>query len=159
MSGGMATSDGDLDEIYREIILDHYRRPRNRGLLEQPDISAEGVNPVCGDQVRLTLALDGELIRAAGFKGSGCAISQSSASLMTEAIKQHRVQDAERMRHEFEAMMTEGAEPAEELGDLAALQGVAKFHARVKCALLPWKVLAEAVKERDGTPATVTTEA
>ncbi len=158
MSDRQPASDGDLDDIYREIILDHYRRPRNRGLLDHPDISAEGVNPVCGDQIRLSLKLAGEQITATGFKGSGCAISQSSASLMTEAIKLHDLSSAERMRHEFESMMTDGAEPAEELGDLAALQGVAKFHARVKCALLPWKVLAEAIKERDGSPVTVTTE-
>jgi nitrogen fixation NifU-like protein len=151
-------AEPELDELYREIILDHYRHPRNRGLLEAPDVTAEGVNPVCGDQLRLTVKFDGDRIAGVGFKGSGCAISQSSASLMTEAIKQRTPEDAQRMKQEFEAMMTAGAEPAEELGDLEALQGVAKFHARVKCALLAWKVLGEALTERHGTATTVTTE-
>jgi nitrogen fixation NifU-like protein len=148
----------ELDDLYKEIILDHYRRPRNKGLLPEPDVTAEGVNPICGDQLRLTLKFDGERIASVGFRGSGCAISQSSASLMTEAIKERTPADAERMKAEFEAMMVHGAEPAEELGDLVALQGVAKFHARVKCALLAWKVLGEALKERTGTAAPVTTE-
>ncbi len=148
----------ELDELYREIILDHYRRPRNRGLLESPDVSAEGVNPLCGDRITLTLTFDGDRIGGVGFKGSGCAISQSSASLMTESIKQRTPKDAARMKREFEAMMTEGAEPAEELGDLEALRGVSKFHARVKCALLAWKVLGEALTEGRGRAATVTTE-
>src|SRR5438093_11543364 len=148
----------ELDDLYREIILDHYRRPRNRGLLPEADVAAEGGNPVCGDQLKLTLKLDGDRIAGVGFKGSGCAISQSSASLMTESIKDYTLDDAERMKGEFEAMMTEGAAPAAELGDLEALQGVAKFHARVKCALLAWKVLGEAIDGRHDAPETVTTE-
>ena len=148
----------ELDDLYREIILDHYRHPRNRRRLEAPDVTAEGVNPICGDQLRLQLKFDGGRIADVGFRGSGCAISQSSASLMTEAIKERTPDDAERLKQEFEAMMTAGAEPADELGDLEALQGVAKFHARVKCALLAWKVLGQALTERGGTTATVTTE-
>src|SRR6266540_2977740 len=105
----------ELDDLYREIILDHYRRPRNRGLLEGADVMAEGVNPVCGDQLKLTLKLEGERIAGVGFKGSGCAISQSSASLMTESIKDRSVEDAQRMKTEFEAMMIAGAAPAAEL--------------------------------------------
>jgi nitrogen fixation NifU-like protein len=148
-----------VDELYKEIILDHYRRPRNRGQLPHADAEAEGVNPLCGDEVHLQLALDGDRITGAGFWGKGCSISQSSASLMTEAISNQDVPTAERMQHEFEQMLTEGAEPAEELGDLEALQGVAKFAVRVKCALLPWKVLAQALAERDGHErSTVTTE-
>jgi nitrogen fixation protein NifU and related proteins len=148
----------ELDDLYKEIILDHYRRPRNKGLLPDPDVTAEGVNPICGDQIRLTLKFEGERVASVGFRGSGCAISQSSASLMTEAVKEHTPAEAERMKAEFEAMMVDGAAPAIELGDLEALQGVAKFHARVKCALLAWKVLGEALKERHGTAAMVTTE-
>ncbi|MER3419592.1 MAG: SUF system NifU family Fe-S cluster assembly protein [Chloroflexota bacterium] len=148
----------ELDEIYREIILDHYRRPRNRGLVPDATVSAEGVNPICGDQLTLTLRLEGDTIAAVGFKGSGCAISQSSASLMTEAIRQRRLSDAARLKRAFEAMMIEGAAPTAELGDLEALQGVRKLPARVKCALLAWKVLGEALTERQGA-ATVTTEA
>jgi nitrogen fixation NifU-like protein len=148
----------ELDDLYREIILDHYRRPRNRRLLDAPDVSAEGVNPLCGDKVLLHLRYDDGVITEVGFRGSGCAISQSSASLMTEALRDRSPSDAARMKQEFEAMMTAGAEPAEELGDLEALKGVAKFHARVKCALLAWKVLGEALAQGKGTAATVTTE-
>ena len=155
----MNQREPDLDELYREIILDHYRHPRNRGELPDAHVAAEGVNPFCGDEVRVQLALDGDRIDRVAFSGKGCSISQSSASLMTEAIKDHGVADAERMKREFEAMLTEGAEPAVELGDLEALQGVAKFHVRVKCALLPWKVLGEALASRDGkAPAIVSTE-
>lgn len=148
----------ELDDLYREIILDHYRRPRNKGLLPEADVTAEGVNPICGDQLKLTLQFEGDRIAGVGFRGSGCAISQSSASLMTEAIKERTRADAERMKAEFEAMMVDGAAPAPDLGDLEALQGVAKFHARVKCALLAWKVLSEALQARHGAAATVTTE-
>lgn len=137
----------EIDDLYRELILDHYRKPRNRRLLDTPDVAVEGVNPLCGDQVKLTLNLDGETISDIGFKGSGCSISQASASLMTEAVKHHPLADAGRMKLEFEAMMTDGAEPAGELGDLAALQGVTKFPARIKCALLPWKTLGDAIDE------------
>jgi nitrogen fixation protein NifU and related proteins len=116
-------------------------------------------HPICGDQLKLSLKLDGNRIAGVGFKGSGCAISQSSASLMTESLKDRTTEDAARMKGEFEAMMTAGAEPAEELGDLEALQGVARLHARVKCALLAWKVLGQALDARDGaSPAPVSTE-
>ena len=149
----------DLDELYKEIILDHYRRPRNKGDLPAADVAAEGVNPLCGDEIRVQLAFAGDRIDGVGFGGKGCSISQSAASLMTEAIKDRTAADAERMKVEFEAMVVDGATPAEELGDLEALQGVAKFHVRVKCALLPWKVLGEALAARHGHgPRTVTTE-
>ena len=155
----MSQQEPELDELYKEIILDHYRRPRNRGELPDADVAAEGVNPLCGDEIHVQLAFDSDRIDRVGFWGKGCSISQSSASLMTVAIADHNVADAERMKTEFEKMLTEGAEPAEELGDLEALQGVAKFHVRVKCALLAWKVLGEALAARAGkTPATVTTE-
>ena len=155
----MNVQEPELDELYKEIILDHYRRPRNRGELPDADVTAEGVNPLCGDEIHVQLALDGDHIDRAAFWGKGCSISQSSASLMTVAITDHDVAAAERMKTEFERMLTEGAEPAEELGDLEALQGVAKFHVRVKCALLAWKVLGEALAARAGkAPLTVTTE-
>jgi nitrogen fixation NifU-like protein len=155
----MNRDEPELDDLYREIILDHYRRPRNRGVLPAADVQSEGVNPLCGDEVRVQLAFDDGLIGSVAFSGKGCSISQSSASLMTEAIKQRSIADAERLAREFEAMLTAGAEPAEDLGDLEALRGVARFAVRVKCAMLPWKVLAEALAERDGKAAeTVTTE-
>ena len=155
----MNRQEPQLDELYKEIILDHYRRPRNRGELPGADASAEGVNPLCGDEIHVQLAFHGDRIDRIGFWGKGCSISQSSASLMTVAIADHSVADVERMKTEFERMLTEGAEPAEELGDLEALQGVAKFHVRIKCALLAWKVLEQALAEYAGKePATVSTE-
>jgi nitrogen fixation protein NifU and related proteins len=155
----MNRTEPELDDLYREIILDHYRRPRNRGELDRADASAEGVNPLCGDEVRVQLRFEGDDIDAIAFTGRGCSISQSSASLMTDAVAGRGRDDAERMKGEFEAMLVDGAEPAAELGDLEALQGVAKFHVRVKCALLPWKVLGEALAERNGEqPKTVSTE-
>jgi nitrogen fixation protein NifU and related proteins len=155
----MNRAEPELDDLYREIILDHYRRPRNRGELDRADASAEGVNPLCGDEVRVQLRFEGDDIDAIAFTGRGCSISQSSASLMTDAVAGRGRDDAERMKGEFEAMLVDGAEPAAELGDLEALQGVAKFHVRVKCALLPWKVLGEALAERNGEqPKTVSTE-
>jgi nitrogen fixation protein NifU and related proteins len=155
----MNQPEPELDDLYKEIILDHYRRPRNKGVLPAADAEAEGVNPLCGDEIHIQLAFDGERIERVGFWGRGCSISQSSASLMTEAVKDGSTDDAERLKREFEAMLVDGAVPAAELGDLEALQGVAKFHVRVKCALLPWKVLGEALAGRDGQARqTVTTE-
>lgn len=155
----MNRTEPELDDLYKEIILDHYRRPRHRGELDRADASAEGVNPLCGDEVRVQLRFEGDGIEAIAFSGRGCSISQSSASLMTDAVSGRSREDAVRMKSEFEAMLVDGAEPAAELGDLEALQGVAKFHVRVKCALLPWKVLGEALAEDDGQAArTVSTE-
>jgi|SRR5215203_4883871 len=153
----MNAPEPELDDLYKEIILDHYRRPRNRGELARADAAAEGVNPLCGDEIYLQLLLDGDRIDAVAFRGRGCSISQSSASLMTEAIKERRTTDAARLKSDFEAMLVDGATPNAELGDLEALQGVAKFHVRVKCALLPWKVLGEALVGRGGD-VTVSTE-
>jgi SUF system NifU family Fe-S assembly protein len=155
----MNRQEPELDDLYKQIILEHYRRPRNRAELAGADVTAEGVNPLCGDEIRVQLAFRGDAIDRVGFAGRGCSISQSSASLMTEAVKARTVSDAERMKSEFEMMLTEGAEPAEELGDIEALQGVAQFPVRIKCALLPWKVLGQALTERNGTSSrTVTTE-
>lgn len=155
----MNRPEPELDDLYKQIILEHYRRPRNRENLTEADVTAEGVNPLCGDEVRVQLAFRGDSIDRVGFWGKGCSISQSSASLMTEAIRERTRADAARMKAEFEQMLTEAAEPAEELGDLEALQGVSRFPVRIKCALLPWKVLGQALEERDGqTPRTVSTE-
>jgi nitrogen fixation NifU-like protein len=155
----MTGTDPSLDELYKDIILDHYRHPRNHGPLPDADVTAEGVNPLCGDEIHVQAALGGDRIERVAFWGRGCSISQASASLMTVAVAERAIADAERMRHEFEAMLTAGAEPAEELGDLEALQGVAKFHVRIKCALLAWKVLDQALAERHGKlPVTVSTD-
>jgi len=137
-----------FDELYRELILDHYRRPRNRGHLEHPTQHAEGMNPVCGDEIRMDLALRDDTIEDIAFDGAGCSISQSSASMLTSRVKGCTIDEVERVSAEFKQML-EGAEPTPDLGDLEALQGVSKFPVRVKCALLGWKVLEEGLKQRN----------
>jgi nitrogen fixation NifU-like protein len=131
-----------FDELYREVLIDHFRRPRNRGKLEEATHHLEGVNPVCGDAVELDVQLEDGRIEDLAFEGQGCSISQASVSMMTERLKGRDLDEAERVLHEVRAMLTEGAEPDEdELGDLAALQGVSKLPVRVKCAMLGWNVL------------------
>ncbi len=140
-----------LDDLYRELILDHYRSPHNKGKLEGAT-HAEGYNPLCGDEIELDVALDGATIEDIAFLGRGCSISQASASMMTDAVKGGSVEDAARLSEAFREMMTEAeSEPDAALGDLEAFQGVAKFPVRVKCATLPWRVLEDAIK--GGPPA------
>jgi nitrogen fixation NifU-like protein len=140
----------DLDDLYRELILDHYRHPRNRGELENPTAKVDGYNPVCGDEVEVDLLFEDDVIQDVAFTGRGCSISQASTSMMTDAIKGHSKAEARELLAAFKRMMTEPeAEPAAELGDLEALQGVAKFPVRVKCATLAWNVLEQGL-ERDG---------
>lgn len=143
MNGGLT----ELDDLYREIILDHYRHPRNHDPLPNADRMAEGANPLCGDEVCVQVCLNGDAIERIAAWGRGCSISGSSASLMTEAVRGKPVAEAERMRRAFEQMMTEEhAEPDADLGDAEALHGVAKFPVRIKCALLPWKTLGQALE-------------
>ena len=141
----MSRAAPPFDDLYREVILDHYRRPRNAGSLAAPTHRAEGANPVCGDEIALDLAVDGDVIGALAFRGRGCSISQSSASMMTERLCGETIGEARRVMNLFEAQLLDEADPDPALGDLEALQGVAKFPIRVKCALLCWKVLREAL--------------
>ena len=146
----------DLKELYRDVILDHNRQPRNFGRLENASSGAEGHNPLCGDQLSLTVRLNGERIEDIRFEGKGCAISTASASLMTEAVKG---KDRAAVRNLFEqvhALLTrpEGA-PNASLGKLAALSGVREFPARVKCASLCWHTLNAALEHG---PSSVSTE-
>lgn len=133
-----------LDALYKEMILEHYKRPRNRGALEGATVRQEGINPSCGDELELHLLIEEGTIRDAKFTGVGCAISQASASMMTEAIKGRAAEEALALSHKFKAMLR-GEPPHDDLGDLKLLQGVAKLHARVKCATLAWVALEEAV--------------
>jgi len=142
----MGESMSVLDELYREIILDHYQNPRNFGVLPQASRRAGGMNPSCGDQVEVMVRLEGDTIAEIRFQGQGCAISTASASLMTEAVKGKRVAEALELSRKFQAMVVEGAPPDPALGDLLALQGVAKLPARVKCATLAWHALEEALR-------------
>lgn len=132
-----------FDDLYRELILEHYRRPRNRGTLEAPTQSAEGMNPVCGDEIRLDLAVNDGAIEDIAFSGQGCSISQASASMLTDRLKGRSLEEAARVIAMVRAMLIDGALPANELGDLQALEGVARLPVRVKCALLSWNVLQE----------------
>lgn len=139
--------DVELDELYREIILDHYRNPRNRGSLDDPSTSGEGDNPLCGDEVKLDVAIQGDQVAAVRFLGRGCSISQASASMLTQAIMGLSLQEVEALFESFKGMMygSDQVDP-ESLGDLEALQGVRKFPVRVKCATLAWNVLEEALE-------------
>jgi len=137
-----------LDGLYREILLDHYQNPRNQGTMDDADTASHGHSPLCGDEIDVFVKLRGDLLDDVRFSGRGCSISQASASMMTQSVKGHEVADAEEMAAGFRAMMLEnGVLPARpEMEDLEALQGVKKFPVRVKCALLPWSTLKEALE-------------
>ena len=135
-----------LEDLYREIILDHYRTPRNRGELPPPAAHAVGHNPLCGDEIDVYLQVDGDTVTDVKVGGQGCSISQSSASMMTEAVTGASVQDALALASEFRGMMAGDVEPNEDrFGDLVALKGVVKYPIRIKCAVLAWDVLQEAL--------------
>jgi nitrogen fixation NifU-like protein len=144
----------DLTELYQQVILDHNRRPRNRGKLPSANRVAHGDNPTCGDQCSVYLRLEGDRIADISFDGSGCAISQASASLMTTQLKGKNAAEAEQLYGKFHEIVTSGNEP-EEISDLAAFAGVHAFPARIKCATLGWHAALEALK---GHPTTTTTE-
>lgn len=141
-----------LEDLYREIILDHYRTPRNRGELGPPAVSAEGHNPLCGDEIRIFIIVENGVVSDVRFNGSGCSISQSSTSMMTTAIKGKPVDEVRKVVRRFKHMMTLDEDgdttPVDEslnLGDLEALQGVVKFPVRIKCATLGWNTLLDAL--------------
>ena len=143
-----------LDDLYRDILLDHYRNPRHKGTLDAPTCAADGSNPLCGDQIHLDVELDHDRLDSVRFTGTGCSISQASASMMTEYVSGKTMQEAERAIDDFQRMMIEGAAP-DDFGDIEALVGVAKFPARVKCASLAWKTLREALDHpHDARPVT-----
>lgn len=137
-----------LDDLYREVILDHYRSPRNKGTLAEYTAEVELSNPVCGDEITLYLKVVDNTIDEIRFEGRGCSISQASASMMTEAVKGKPVDEALKIISEFHGMM-KGDITADqvELGDLEALQGVAKFPVRIKCALLSWEALQQGLSK------------
>ena len=140
--------DPTLSALYQELILDHYRRPRNKGTLQHPTHAVSLTNPLCGDEIDLQLRVDGGVIKEVGFVGRGCSISQASASMMTQLLKDRTVAEAVGLAGRMSALMQgdEGAARDKALGDLRALAGVAKFPVRIKCALLPWNALSDAVK-------------
>lgn len=138
----------NLNQLYRSVIMDHYKNPRNKGVIEEGTMTVDMNNPTCGDAIRLTLDVQDGIVQDAKFDGEGCSISLSSASMMTEAIKGNSIEHALDMSEEFSKMMLgEDYEIPEEYGDIEALSGVSQFPARIKCATLTWKALEKGVKE------------
>ena len=142
-----------LEDLYREIILDHYRSPRNRGELPPPAAHAMGHNPLCGDEIEVYLDVTDGVVTDIKVSGQGCSISQSSASMMSQAVKGKSIDEVRALVHRFKSMMSihepdeteDETAPEVKLGDLEALQGVVKFPVRIKCAVLAWNTLIEAL--------------
>jgi nitrogen fixation protein NifU and related proteins len=135
-----------LDELYKEVILDHYKSPRNKRDLPGAELSCRKNNPLCGDEITVHAHLEGGRVAEITFEGSGCSISQASASMLTEAVEGKPVEQAEDLAARFRGMMEGKVEPDEEaFGDLMALKGVVKYPVRIKCAVLAWDVLQEAL--------------
>lgn len=144
----------DLNDLYQQVILDHCKKPRNFHDLPAATCSAQGHNPLCGDQLKLFLAMDGDVIKDISFMGSGCCISKASASLLTENVKGKKRGEVQKMFEQVHEMVTTG-EVNGEVGKLAVFAGVHKYPARVKCAILAWHALIAAMKGDEGS---VTTE-
>jgi nitrogen fixation NifU-like protein len=142
----------ELRELYQTVILDHNKNPRNFGELPEANRSADGYNPLCGDQIRVMLDVDDDVVRDLRFEGSGCAISTASASLMTQAVKGKPLSEALKLFESFHAMVTADATSevdASHLGKLAVFSGVREFPMRVKCATLAWHTLKNAIEDSD----------
>lgn len=139
----------NLDNLYRQVIMDHYKHPRNRGTFEDDTLTVEMNNPTCGDRIFLQFKLDGDIVKDVRFNGEGCSISLASASMMTEAIKGHTITEALDMSEMFSRMMLGQDVDIESFGvdDIEALQGVSNFPARIKCATLAWKAMEKVTKE------------
>ncbi len=133
-----------LDQLYQEVLLDHYKQPRNRGEIAEADVRLELKNPFCGDEILLTLKLADGRVQEAAFAGHGCVISQASASVMTEKIKGLRVEEIEKIADQFTRLVKEGRyerPEGEEFDEIEAFAGVCEFPTRVKCAMLAWRTL------------------
>ncbi len=140
-------SFNNLDQLYRSVIMDHYKNPRNKGSLEEDAVTIDMNNPTCGDRIHLTLKVTDGVVEDAKFEGEGCSISMSSASMMTQLIKGKKVEEAIELSDIFSKMMM-GEEYSNkyDLEDVEALQGVSQFPARIKCATLAWKAMEKGVK-------------
>lgn len=142
----------ELSELYQQVILDHNKRPRNFRKIEPASHTAEGHNPLCGDQLTIYLNLEGDEVKDVAFEGSGCAISKASASMMTQAVKGKRKAEVEKLFQEFHSMVTgelDEEQEENELGNLMIFGGVREFPVRVKCATLPWHTLHAALNRQD----------
>ena len=143
-----------LEELYKEVILDHYRAPRNKGRLDPHDVALERNNPLCGDEIELFLKFEGDDVTGIAFEGKGCSISQASASMMTEKVKGLSAADARSLADSIKRMMAGEEEgDAQALEDLVSLKGVVRYPVRIKCALLGWNTLVEALDESGKAPA------
>lgn len=147
----------DINDLYQQVILDHCKQPRNFHEMPQATCSAQGRNPLCGDQLKLFLTLDGQKIADISFVGSGCCISKASASLLTEFAKGKTKGDVEKMFHQVHEMVTSG-KVVGDVGKLAVFAGVHKYPARVKCAILSWHAVMAALKGEGGQPVSTETE-
>lgn len=144
-------SFNNLDTLYRQVIMDHYKNPRNKGLLEDDSLTINMNNPTCGDRIQLSMKIEDGKVVDSKFEGEGCSISMSSASMMTQAIKGKPVEEALKLANIFSDLM-QGKDYDEDdidLGDIEALQGVCKFPARIKCATLAWKAMEKGLKEEE----------
>ena len=146
----LSDRSAQISALYQEMILDHYRRPRNKGEIVGADETVVMKNPLCGDEITVQLKYDGDSVSDIGFSGRGCSISQASASMMTQLVKGRNIEEIESLRGRFRDMVmgTDNAADDQSLGSLRALSGVSKFPARVKCALLAWDALQEATRKR-----------
>lgn len=135
----------DLQQLYQQIVLDHYRHPRNYVRLEAANHTAEVHNPVCGDQITLYLSVQDQTICDIGFQGAGCAISQASASLMSTCLREKTLAEAEALSDQFKKMLNGEGATADQIGELSALGAVRRFPARVECAMLAWRALHQAL--------------
>lgn len=138
----------NLDLLYRQVIMDHYKNPRNKGVLEDGNHTIQMNNPTCGDRIQLTMKLEDGVVKDIKYEGEGCSISMSSASMMTQAIKGKTADEAIKLAKIFSDMMQgKDVDTDLDLGDIEALQGVSKFPARIKCATLAWKALEKGIIE------------
>jgi nitrogen fixation NifU-like protein len=145
-------SSNKLDVLYRQVIMDHYKNPRNRGIIEDDSLTINMNNPTCGDRIQLTLKVEDDIVVDVKFEGEGCSISMSSASMMTQAIKGKPIDEALELANAFSDMVQGKDIEVDEdldLGDIEALSGVCKFPARIKCATLAWKAMEKALHEED----------
>lgn len=143
-------SSNNLDQLYRRVIMDHYKTPRNKGTLDTNSVNIEMNNPTCGDRILLTLQVEDGIVKDAKFDGEGCSISMASASMMTQAVKGQDIDTALKLSHIFSDMMLgKDYDDSIDLGDIEALQGVSQFPARIKCATLAWKAMEKGVQSEE----------
>lgn len=139
-------STNKLDQLYRSVIMEHYKHPKNKGVLENGNVTIDMNNPTCGDVIRLTMNVEDDIVKDVKFEGEGCSISMASASMMTQMIKGKTTEEAVKLAHTFSDMMLgKDLDESIDLDDLEALSGVAQFPARIKCATLSWKAMEKGV--------------